>query len=55
MQRFGQEPAKHLFDVMVKKDGNNQFRVEVLANTRSQAGNIMRKLGYEVWSVNMVG
>lgn len=60
MKRFGQEPAKHLFDVQVRKYDASKGEyvkecVEVLADTRTQAGSIMKKHGYEVCSVNMVG
>ena len=59
MERFGKEPAKHLFDVEVRKYDVTQGQyvkkcVEVLADTRSQAGSIMKKQGFEVCSVNMV-
>lgn len=36
MERLGKEPAKHLYEIGVEKDGVIS-RVEVLANTRTQA------------------
>lgn len=60
MKRYGQEPAKHLYDVEVKvydtvQGGYIKERVEVLANTRTLAASILKREGYEVCSVNMVG
>ncbi len=45
------ENAKHAYDVEVSATDS----VEVWANNRTQAGSMVRKAGYDVRSVNMIG
>ena len=53
------ENAKHSYDVEVSvyKDGKyyTSDNVSVEANSRTQAGSMVRKSGYDVRSVNMTG
>lgn len=55
MIRIGKKDAKHLYEVVVCKDGAKQT-VQVDADTRVQANNfiVKEKLGV-VFSINMVG
>lgn len=62
LERIEKENAKHLYDVYVEihipmalKGYSNIRRIEVEANNRAQASSIVKKLGYEVCSVNMIG
>ena len=56
---FKIENAKHSYDVEVSvyKDGkyHTSDNVSVEANNRTQAGSMVRKAGYDVRSVNMIG
>ena len=54
MERLGNEPAKHLYEIGVEKVGTIS-KIEILANTRTQAASIAKKAGYVVRDVNMVG
>ena len=60
MECYGKKGAKHLYELEVRELGSESpspewKKVEVYADTRSQAGKIARMAGYEVCSVNMVG
>jgi len=46
------QTAKHLYELTVSKEGR---KIEVHANTRSQARVIAERAGYVVRDVNMVG
>ncbi len=50
MVRINTPNTKHLYEI-----GTDKGRIEVEANTRTQAANIARKAGYQVRDVNMVG
>nr|BDD48191.1 hypothetical protein 7 [Desulfobacterales bacterium] len=50
MTRINTPNTRHLFEI-----GTNKGRIEVEANTRSQAASIASKAGYSVRDVNMVG
>ena len=53
------ENAKHSYDVEISVYKNGKYytsdSVSVEANNRTQAGSMVRKAGYEVRSVNMIG
>ena len=60
--KITKENAKHLYEVcgeihipMALKGYSNIRLIEVEANNRAQASSMVKKLGYEVCSVNMVG
>ncbi len=61
METYGTaSTALHLYELEVRELGSESpssewKRIEVYANTRSQAGKIARLAGYDVCSVNMVG
>lgn len=54
MERINQGVFNHLYELGVEKDGK-VFRIEVLANTSTQACSIAKKQGYVGHDVNMVG
>ena len=61
LERIEKENSKHLYEVEIRGIGGfgnyklNSSHIEVEANNRAQASSIVKKLGYEVCSVNMVG
>ena len=58
MRRISTPNTEHLYEVEVadiKSPFGETFKIEVEANTRSQAASIAKKVGYVVQSVNMVG
>lgn len=50
MTRINTPNTKHLYEI-----GTDKGRIEVEANTRSQAFVIATNAGYEVHDINMVG
>ena len=52
--KLGTQPSKHLYEVETKVDGNI-VKIDVHADTRTQATKLAKAAGYEVRSVNMVG
>jgi len=56
---FKIQNAKHSYDVEISVYKNGKYHtsdgVMVWANNRTQACSIVRKAGYEVRSVNMIG
>ncbi len=58
--RITKENAKHLYEVCAVFSAPSHHDpidrlIEVEANNRAQASSMVKKLGYEVCSVNMVG
>jgi hypothetical protein len=51
MIRINTQNTEHLYEIEISA----AEKIEVEANTRSQAASIAKKAGFEVRSVNMIG